>query len=121
MRRKIYKGVFAMSKKNGGNRSFERRERNDLAKTCAFWGIVLAGVAMFIGFVISLLALLEITIGWAGTLRGICSIVSMVALLVAVAVPAYGYVRGRGKVWKAIYWVALVLYVCGIIGIGFTL
>ena len=62
-----------MSKKNGGNRSSERRERNDLAKTCAFWGIVLAGVAMFIGFVISLLALLEITIGWAGTLRGIAA------------------------------------------------
>ncbi len=28
----------------------ERRERRDLTKICAFWGILLSGVAMFIGF-----------------------------------------------------------------------
>ena len=47
--------------------------------------------------------------------------VSMIALLVAVAFPAYDYCRGRGKNWKIVYWVALVLYICGIIGIGFNL
>ena len=35
----------------------ERRERRDLTKICAFWGILLSGVAMFIGFIISLLQL----------------------------------------------------------------
>lgn len=110
-----------MAKKSNSRRTAERRERRDLTKICAFWGIVLAGVAMFIGFIISLLALFDITVGWAGTLRGICNIVSMIALLIAIAFPAYDYVRGRGKSWKAVYWVALILYICGIIGIGFTL
>ena len=64
----------------------ERRERRDLTKICAFWGILLSGVAMFIGFIISLLQLVGVTISWANTLRGICSMVSMIALLIAVAI-----------------------------------
>ncbi len=99
----------------------ERRERRDLTKICAFWGILLSGVAMFIGFIISLLQLVGVTISWANTLRGICSMVSMIALLIAVAIPAYDYVRGKKQGWKIAYWAALVAYICGIIGIGFTL
>ncbi len=47
--------------------------------------------------------------------------VSMIALLIAVAIPAYDYVRGKKQGWKIAYWAALVAYICGIIGIGFTL
>ena len=99
----------------------EHRERRDITKLCACWGIVFSAIAMFISFIVALLNLCGVTISWAGTLQGVCSMVSMIALLVAVAFPAYDYCRGRGKNWKIVYWVALVLYICGIIGIGFNL
>ena len=99
----------------------EHRERRDMTKLCAFWGIVFSGVAMFIGFFIGLLNICGVTISWANTLQGVCSMVSMIALLITVAFPAYDYCRGRGKNWKVVYWVALILYICGIVGIGFTL
>ncbi len=87
---------------------------------CAFWGVVLSAVALFIGFFIKLLDICGVTISWANTLMGVCSMISMIALLVAVALPAYNYVRGRNRNWKIVYYVAIILYICGIIGIGFT-
>ena len=98
----------------------EHRERRDMTKLCAFWGIVFSGVAMFIGFFVGLLNICGVTISWATPFRrmqhGIDDSSAYRSCL-----PAYDYCRGRGKNWKVVYWVALILYICGIVGIGFTL
>ena len=93
---------------------------HSLPQICSFWGVVLSAASMFIGFFVRLLEVCGITISWSGTLINICTIISMVALLVAVALPAYGYVRDKTKAWKIVYCVSLVLYICGIVGIGLS-
>ena len=47
------------------------------------------------------------------TIMNVFDILGKLALLVAVAFPAYNYVRGKAKVWKIIFWAALVVYVAG--------
>ena len=96
-------------------------ETRDTTKFCAFWGIVIAGAVMLFTFVISLIAKLGVTISWVSSAVSICNIISMVALLVAVGLPAHAYVRGRSKGWKAVFWVAFILYLLGIIGVGLTI
>ncbi len=97
-----------MSEKND-----DRKARNsagerkiDVVKFCAFWGIFLSAV-MFL--VIGIFELLNKT----STVVTILDIVAKLALLVGVSFPAYSYVRGKGKVWKIIFWVVLAVYVLG--------
>ncbi len=99
----------------------QRERRVDIVKLCSFWGIAFAALVMFIGFIISLLKLLDVSIGAFNTIYGIFNMISMIALLIAVAFPAYGYVRGKGRNWRILYWVVLIMYICGLIGIGFIL
>ncbi|MCD8371840.1 MAG: hypothetical protein LUD27_00875 [Clostridia bacterium] len=110
-----------MAKKTKKTASTEGKERRDTTKFCAFWGIVIAAVVMLLSFIFSLLARLGVTISWLGTATSVCNIVSMVALLVAVGIPAYGYVRGRKKSWKIAFWIAFILYILGIIGVGLSI
>ena len=82
------------------------RESVDIVKVCAFWGIFLAA-ALFIAS--GILNLINVSF----TIISILDLIAKLALLVAVAFPAYSYVRGRGKVWKIISWVAMIIYILG--------
>ena len=110
-----------MAKRTTKTKTTTRTRTYSIPTLCAFWGIVLSGVAMFIGFFVKLLEICGVTISWANTLMGICSMISMVALLIAVAIPAYNFVKGKSRTWKIIFYASLLLYIWGIIGIGFTL
>lgn len=90
-----------------------------IVKTCAFAGLVLAGVAGIISFVIWLLGLLGVTISWANTARSICNLVSQVALFVTVWLAAWDFVKYRGKTWRIIYFIFLVLGILGLCGLSF--
>lgn len=96
---------------SGGSENYE------ILKFCAFWGLVLSGVTGLVTFIIWLLGKCQITIGWAGTLLGICSTISSIAMLVGVALGAWLYVKYRTKGWKIVYIVAIVLYILGILGV----
>ena len=51
---------------------------------------------------------------FAGSKVGsILEIIGKIALLIAVAFPAYEFSRGCNKVWRIIFWIALVIYVAG--------
>lgn len=82
--------------------------RVDIVKVCAFWGILVAAL-LFIAR--GILGLFDLSIG--GTIMSIFDILGKLALLVAVAFPAYSYVRGKARVWQIIYWAALVVYIAG--------
>jgi hypothetical protein len=80
-----------------------------LLSTLAFWGLFFAAL---IFVVVGALRLFGLT---GGILIGILEIVAKVLLLVAVAIPAYGYVNGKKKAWKIVYWIALVVYALGVV------
>lgn len=83
--------------------------RNDWTKICAFWGIVIATTLLIVNAIIH----------WAGGNLGlvgaIFDLLAKIALLLAVAFPAYSYVAHRKVGWKITYWVALVIYVVFIV------
>lgn len=90
----------------------------DIIKFCAFWGLVIAACAALLSFVFGLLHACGIDIAWAGRVTGICNTISQVAMLVAIILPAYRYVRGKSTVYKAFFWVAVILLILGLVGIN---
>ena len=76
---------------------------------------------MFVNFIISLLGLLNATIPGLDTINGVLNMLSMVGLLIAVAFPAYSYISGKGRNWRIFYWVVLIMYICGLVGLGIDL
>ncbi len=103
---------MARKKKNSNTTS-----NFDIVKFCAFWGLALAAIAACVSFVLGILVACGITINWAGRVVGICNTISQVAFLVAIFLPAYRYVKGKSTVFKAFFWVAVILVVLGIVGI----
>lgn len=87
----------------------EHRERRDITKLCAFWGIFIAAILFVASGILGFFDLGNV----GTTIISVFNLIGKLALLVAVAFPAYGYVRGKAKVWKIIFWVALVVYVAG--------
>ncbi len=82
---------------------------NTWAEICAFWGIVIA-VALLI-----VTAFLNIFGASLGMIAVILDLIAKMSLLIAVAGPAYAYVRYKKIGWKVTYWVALVLYIIFIV------
>ncbi len=78
-------------------------------KACAFWGIVIAVVLLIVTAIFNALG------GSLGIIGTIFDVLAKAALLIAVCIPAYSYVRGRSIGWKVTYWVALVLYIVFIV------
>lgn len=90
-----------------------------IVKTCAFAGLVLAGVSGLISFVLWLLAKLGVSISWVNTACGICSLLSQIALFVTVWLAAWDFVKHRKKSWRIIYIIFLVLGILGLFGLRF--
>ena len=85
------------------------RETVDIVKLCAFWGIFIAAILFVARGILNFFDLGSV----GGTIMNIFDILGKLALLVAVAFPAYNYVRGKARVWKIIFWVALIVYIAG--------
>ncbi len=93
----------------------------EIIKFCAFWGLVIAAVASLLSFVLALLAKCGVHIDWAGRVVGVCNTISQIALLVTVILGAYRYVQGKSTVYKAFFWVGVILLVLGLIGINLAI
>lgn len=89
-------------------------------EVCAFWGMVIAGFAHFFGGFFNAL------VRWAfsdnsNATRILTSIVNIltllgnIALLVAIALPAYQFVKYRTKGWRVFYWIAFALFLIGVV------
>ena len=90
-------------------------------KTCAFWSLVLTGIAQFISFILQLCYKIfsekvNSSLGWLSRLSGICSLVSQIALFITVFLAAWDYVKGKAQIWKTLYIVFLVLAILGLAG-----
>lgn len=87
---------------------------------CAFWGMVIAGFSHFFG------GLFRALVKWAfgndgnvthilNNIVNILTLVGNIALLVAIALPAYQFVKYKSKGWRVFYWIAFALFVIGVV------
>ena len=78
----------------------EGQAKRDLVKLCAFVALIIAAFTFTFGGLFN------------GSIVGdILNLVAKIALLIAIAVPAYQFSRGLNKGWKIVFWIALVIYV----------
>ena len=82
--------------------------KNDFVRACAFWGIVVTAILFVVSGILT----------WCNVGAAIVNIFDLlakIALLVAVAIPAYDWIKYRKTGWKVVYWIALVIYVFGVV------
>ena len=106
-----------MEKKKKRTRTERTTSVWDVVKFCAYVAMVVAAVAAMLSFVFGLVAKI-VTISWAGRVTGICNTVAQIALIVAVIIPAYHFMRPKGAVVRAFFWVAVIFLVLGLVGIN---
>ncbi|MGN1060807.1 MAG: hypothetical protein ACI4QN_03655 [Candidatus Coproplasma sp.] len=90
-----------------------------IVKVCSFVGLVLAGLAGLISFILWLLSKLGVTISWGNRVCSICNLLSQIALFVTVWLAAWDYVKSKKKVWRIIYFIFLVFGILGLFGLNF--
>ncbi len=92
---------------------------NTWSEICAFWGMVVAGFTHFFG------GLFHALVNWAfsdsnagrilNRIADICTLLGNIALLIAIALPAWQFVKYRTKGWRIFYWISLALFVIGVV------
>ncbi len=101
-----------MSKKNKKKESTPEKEKHDITKFCAFWGLAIVAVLFIVTGILTLLGrYFEINT----TVISVFDTIAKVALLIAVGLPAYSYVNRKGKNWQIFYWIALLIYALGVV------
>ena len=90
---------------NNNNRPKQRTEaqaRRSFVKLCAFVGLIVAAFLFVFGGLFS-----------GSTVGSVLELIGKLALLVAIAFPAYESSRRLHKAWRIIFWIALVIYIAG--------
>jgi len=85
---------------------------------CAFWGMVIAGFTHFFGGIFRALikwALSGNIANFFNDLVYILTLIGNIALLVAIALPAYQFVKYKSKGWRVFYWIAFALFLVGVV------
>ncbi len=94
----------------------QTNEKRDLTKFCAFWCLAIASTLFVVTAILNVVKkLCDIENKALSTCIGIFDVIAKVALLIAIGIPAYSYVKGRGKGWKIFFWIALLIYALGIV------
>ncbi|MDE6597511.1 MAG: hypothetical protein K2K60_02605 [Clostridia bacterium] len=97
------------------------RQRHSITEICAFWGMTIAALFyIFSGFINFLIRVIKSLNGTktAATLSQICSIFTLlgnIAIIIAIALPAWGFVKYKGKGWKVFYWIMLAVFAFGVV------
>ena len=96
------------------------RERHSFTEICAFWSMTIAGCAFLFGGIIRLLTsiiknLSEKTAATLTQVYNIFSFIGQIALIIAIALPAYQFVKYKSKSWKVFYWIMLAVFAFGVV------
>lgn len=94
----------------------QRTATFNLVHLCAFLALAAAAIILLIGPLLGWL--LRETGG--GVIVTALNTVAQYCLLIAIAIPAWMFVRGKRKGWKIFYFVVLAVYIAGTI-LGVTL
>jgi hypothetical protein len=93
------------------NSNNKKYSGNDLARICAFVALMLSAI---------LWVILAIP-GIDGNVKGTLSFVKDIALLIAIAIPAYKFAKSLGKTWVIVYWVVMVVAIVFLVLGGFSI
>lgn len=88
----------------------EGQARADFISLCCIIALFLAALLIFINNVLPLIG-----VDISGKLISALNLIKDIALLLGIAFGAWRFVRNRGKVWRILYIVAVVLYVASAI------
>lgn len=93
---------------------------HDMVKFCSFWGMSLAALFYIFGgilrFIISVVKnLSDKTANTMGQIVSIFEFLGGVAIIVAIALPAWRYVSTKSKSWKVFYWIMLAVFAFGVV------
>ncbi len=89
-----------------------------LVKLCAFWGLVVSGIASCLAFIFAILKKCGIEFTGLQRVITVCSTVAQIAIGIAAIIAGFHYLRGKSKVLKAFYWIAVILFILGLVGIN---
>lgn len=84
--------------------------KNQIIKTISYVSLIIIGLLVVIG---SFLPLVGIVI--KGALINILDTIKNVLVLIIVSVIAHGFISGKAKWVKVLYWVAIIVYITGIV------
>lgn len=93
---------------------------HDVVKFCSFWGMSIAALFyIFSGLINFLIKVIKsLSTNTASTLSTVCEIMTLlgnIAIIVAIALPAWRYVSNKSKSWKVFYWIMLVVFSFGVV------
>lgn len=97
------------------------KERRDLTKFSAFWSIGISAILYIASGIMSFIIWLgndkmdEQVKGSMGTASGIMTFIGNILIIIALGLPAYGYVKGKSKGWKIFYWISIAIFALGIV------
>lgn len=107
-----------MAKKKKTTTTTTTTSNYPLVKTCAFWGLILAGVASLLTFIFTMLAKFGAHFDWANQITGACSLISQIAIYISVWLAAWSYARGKSQTFRILFWVFFALSLLGFVGLG---
>lgn len=89
----------------------EGAAKRDIAKFCAFWALCIASVLFLVQLILNVVNV------DLGSFANLLSIIAAIMLGIAISFPAYSYACSKGKVWKILCIIFLVMYfvlaICG--------
>lgn len=86
---------------------------------CAFWAMVVSGFAYLFGGIIHLLINTIRSLNGTHTaailnqIYNVATFLGNIALIVAIAIPAWQFVKYKGTGWKVVFWIALIGFALG--------
>ena len=76
----------------------------------------ISGFSKLLAFIVLFFSAVTFALGWlfAGSLFGkVINLLTKLALLGAIGIPAYQFVKGLAKGWKILYCILLAIYIVG--------
>ncbi len=90
----------------------------DVEKFCAFWAMAIAAILYILSGIIALVIRYADVAGIFSTILNIVRFLGNIAMIIAIALPAYKYAVTKGKNGKILYWIFLVIFALGVV-LGF--
>ena len=87
-------------------------------EVCAFWSMVISGFAYLFGGILKVITTFfsNFTPNTMALLNKIINTITFVGsllLIIAIAIPAWQFIKYRGVGWKVVYWIALIGFAFG--------
>lgn len=79
-----------------------------LVRACTYFALLIAAAIFLFNGIINLLDIAVLK-----RLASAFNLIGQILLAIGIAIPAYDYSRGKKRVWRILFWAALVVYLLG--------